>query len=508
MNESGDGNPALADALSVAAAAWLSLRGGSSLDRALAAATERAALERPTPLHPRLAAAAKDIAYTATRHLALIEALLARLAERTPDAAVGALIAVALGQLLVERQAPYTIVDQAVSAAKAQSETRAASGFVNAVLRNALRRLPTLRPELEKQPVVAFNVPRWWLDRLRQAEPAHFAEILKLQRQAPPLVLRVNSRRASVDDYLRRLQAEGVAAQIVGPTAVRLQVPLPVQRIPGFLVGEVSVQDAGAQLAVSLLDVRAGMHVLDACAAPGGKTAQLSECADGLSIDAIDVDAQRATRIEENLARLNAREHAQIRIVVADVTDPAALGVSAAERVEAKRVGQEPNLPRIRGRALQGAQREAEAKWDSRPPVAADSFLPRGLLGAQRYDRILLDAPCTASGIVRRHPDIPWLRRAADVAQLATLQARLLDAVWPLLAPTGRLLYVVCSLFDEEGPRQAERFLARQEDARAVALPGIGQPQLRLLPADRGETWTGGLPSVRDGFFFALFEKI
>jgi 16S rRNA (cytosine967-C5)-methyltransferase len=358
---------------------------------------------------------------------------------------------VALGQLLSDRHAEYTVVDQAVRAAAAQRETRAAGGFVNAVLRNALRRLPELRTELERQPGVAFNAPRWWIDLVRAAEPGRFAQILQLQRQPPPLVLRVNRRRGGVAAYLQRLDREGLAASQVGPTAVWLHRPLPVHDIPGFDAGEVSIQDAGAQLAVELLAPQPGARVLDACAAPGGKTAQLAESADNLDIDAVEIDAARADGIEDNLRRTGAREHARFRLLVADA---------------------------------------------SRPEQFA-----RG-----RYHRILLDAPCTASGIVRRHPDIPWLRRPGDVAQLATVQARLLDALWPLLEPAGRLLYVVCSVFAEEGPRQAERFVERHSDARPVALTGGGTAGLRLPPT-QSEPWSGGLPSVHDGFFFAMFEK-
>jgi 16S rRNA (cytosine967-C5)-methyltransferase len=443
--------PPLAAALRVAAAAWQRFRAGTSLDRALATAVEEAFGTGGEGPHPRLAAAARDIAYTATRHLALIEAMLGKLAHRALDPPVAALLAVSLGQLLSPRHAPYAVVDQAVQAARHGAATRAAGGFVNAVLRNALRRLPALRPQLERQPEVAFNAPRWWIERLRAAEPARFASILQLQRQPPPLVLRVNPRRTGVDAYLQRLQLEGIAASRVGPAAVWLHSPLPVQEIPGFAAGDVSVQDAGAQLAVPFLEVENGMHVLDACAAPGGKTAQLAEAADGLTIDAVEIDAARAARIEENLQRLQARRHAQVRVVVADAAQPA--------------------------------------------PFAAG-----------RYQRILLDAPCTASGIVRRHPDIPWLRRPADVAQLTTLQSRLLDALWPLLQPAGRLLYVVCSVFAEEGPQQAERFIGRHPDARSLALPGVGAPQL-LLPPAQAASWSHGLPSVHDGFFFALFEK-
>jgi 16S rRNA (cytosine967-C5)-methyltransferase len=444
-------SPPLAAALQVAAAAWRRLREGASLDRALAAAIDGFAAATTTPLHPRLAAAAKDIAYTATRHLALIEAMLGKLVHRTPDPTVSALLAVALGQLLAPRHESYAVVDQAVHAAKAQDETRAAAGFVNAVLRNALRRLPALRSELQRQPTVAFNSPRWWIDLLREAEPAHFARILQLQQQVPPLVLRVNRRHGSAEAYLRRLHGEGIEATRVGPEAVWLHAPLPVADIPGFGAGDVSVQDAGAQLAVQLLQVADGMRVLDACAAPGGKTVHLAEAADDLVIDVVEADRARAERIEENLRRTQARSHALIRLHVADA---------------------------------------------ARPENYADG----------RYQRIVLDAPCTASGIVRRHPDIPWLRRPADVAQLATVQARLLDALWPLLEPAGRLLYVVCSVFAEEGPRQADAFAARHADARPLSLPGMQSGRLRLPPA-HGGAWSEGLPSVHDGFFFAIYEK-
>jgi 16S rRNA (cytosine967-C5)-methyltransferase len=443
--------PPLADCLRVAAAAWLRLRAGTALDRSLDAALEASVAEGGEPGQPRLAAAAKDIAYTATRHLALIDAMLARLASRAPDPPVAALLSVALGQLLAPRQAAHTVVDQAVQAAKAHSATRAASGFVNAVLRSALRRMPTLRRELAGQPTVAFNAPHWWIDRLRSAHPSQFAQTLQLAQHPPPLVLRVNRRRTTVDAYLQRLHAEGIEAGQVGIDAVWLHVPRPVHDIPGFDAGDVSVQDAGAQLAAQYLQVEDGMRVLDACAAPGGKTAHLAEIADRLSIDAVELDPARTQRIEDNLTRLHARDHAAIRICVADATQP-------------------------------------------------QSF------AGGPYARILLDAPCTASGIVRRHPDIPWLRRPADVVQLATQQARLLDALWPLLEPAGRLLYVVCSVFAEEGRQQVERFASRHADARPFALRGVGRALLELLPT-HAASWSGGLPSIHDGFFFAMFEK-
>jgi 16S rRNA (cytosine967-C5)-methyltransferase len=440
--------PPLADALRVAACAWVQLRAGTSLDRAL----ERARQIVSVPAHPQVAAAAKDIAYTATRHLALIEAVVDRLSARRPDAAVAALAAVSLGQLLAARRADYAVVDQAVRAAKADAATRAAGGFINALLRRWLRERAALLPELERDEVVRCNAPRWWIDRVRAAHPQRADAIFEVQRLPPPLVLRVNRRRTTVGAYLERLAVAGIDAAQVGAHAVRLQVPRPVGAVPGFDDGDVSVQDAGAQLAAEWLGVRAGMRVLDACAAPGGKTAQLAEIAD-VELDAVEIDPVRAARIESNLARTHAHDHARIRVIV------------------------------------------------------ADAGVPRAFAPPQGYDRILLDAPCTASGIVRRHPDIPWLRRPADVAQLATAQARLADALWPVLAPAGRLLYVVCSIFPDEGARQAERFAARWADARAVPLASDG-PFVQLLPAEAAaRTCGGGLPSVHDGFFFALFEK-
>jgi 16S rRNA (cytosine967-C5)-methyltransferase len=449
----GAGAPPLADALRVAAAAWQRFRAGAALDRALAAAAPAA-----DATHPRVAAAARDIVYHAARQLALLDALIARLARTPPAPPVAALLAMGLAQLLAQRHASYAVVDQAVTAAKAAADTRAAAGFVNATLRNFLRRQSALIEQVQRDETVRYNAPRWWIERLRRAYPDAWQSIVEAQREPPPLVLRINVRRIGVDEYLRRLASAGLAAVRVGATAVWLREPRPVEAIPGFGEGLVSVQDAGSQLAAQWLDVRKGQRVLDACAAPGGKTAQLAELADGLAIDAVEIDAQRARRIEDNLARLRAREHATITLHVADAADT------------------------------------------------------RAYAAGPQYDRILLDAPCTASGIVRRHPDIPWLRRDSDVAQLATRQARLLDALWPLVKPAGRLLYVVCSVFPEEGARQAERFVERHTDARPAVLPGQTANTLQLLPTPLAAVpdaypAAAPCPTLHDGFFFALFEK-
>ncbi|MEY2895778.1 MAG: ribosomal small subunit methyltransferase [Pseudomonadota bacterium] len=435
-------SPPLAEALRVAATAWSLLREGASLERALAAALPQAAA-------PRLRAAAQDLLYAATRRLAWVEALIDRLAQRPPERPVRALLAIALTQLDAGGRTDFTVVDQAVRAAKGDASTAGAAGFVNALLRRYLRERATLDTELRRDAVVRTNLPSWWLARLQADHPQDWERIAALQLLHPPMVLRVNRRRATPHQMLARWAEAGIAARAVGEDALCLAQPLPVGEVPGFAEGWVSVQDAGSQLAAPFLQAMEGMRVLDACAAPGGKTAHLLERAQ-LELTALEVDGARARRIHENLARL---------------------GLAAEVRV-----------------ADAG---ELAAWWDGRP-----------------YQRILLDAPCTASGIVRRHPDIPWLRREADVAQLARGQSRLLDALWEALAPAGRLLYVVCSLFPQEGAQQVDRFLDRRADARLVPL-ATGLPgRLQLLPAEAPEPAAPGLPAVHDAFFYALLEKI
>ena len=444
------GAPPLAEALLVAAVSWQQFLGGRTLDAAL-----DDALEAVQPAHPRAAAAAKDIIYGATRQKLLLEALVARLAPRPPSGAVAALLTVSLSQLLAERHAAYLAVDQAVECAKRAPSTGPAAGFINAVLRRALRERDALLAPLHADEAVQANLPPWWLEKLRSAYPQAWRDIAAVQRLPAPLVLRVDVRQIAVDAYLARLRDAGIDATRVGPAAVWLHAGRDVHAIPGFDDGIVSVQDAGAQLAATWLTPPPGGRVLDACAAPGGKTLHLAQREPALHIDALDTEAARLPRVEANL----------------------------------RRAGIAPDRVRLR---------------------AADAAHPSRWWDGVPYDAILLDAPCTASGIVRRRPDVPWLRRSADVAQLARAQERLLQALWPLLRPTGRLLYVVCSLFPEEGEQQARRFLQRNADARAIDLPG-GAPFVQLLPAHsaHGEPWPADreVPVMHDGFFYALFEK-
>lgn len=444
-------------ALWIAAVAGARLRDGVPLDRGLADGQAAVAAQCRPDLHPRAGAAAKDVAFTAARHRALADALIAQLATRPPSPPVHALLGAALGQVLAARHADYAVVDQAVRAAKADPATAPVAGFVNAVLRNALRQLDTLVAAACRDEAVRHNLPRWWLTRLQHAYPDRWQAITEVQRRAPPLVLRVNRLRIARDAYLQQLRVAGIEADVVGAEGVRLHVARGVEEIPGFAQGLVAVQDAGAQLAAPWLDLHDGQRVLDACAAPGGKTAHLAACA-AIDLVAVDSDALRAQRIDANLSRLGTHPGARVDVRVDDVV-----------------------------RAARG-----------------------GRLGAP-FDRILLDAPCTASGIVRRHPDIPWLRRPDDVVQLATQQARMLDALWPLLAPAGRLLYAVCSVFPEEAQRQMDEFVARTDDAQLLPLPGrtADQPACaQLLPTELASPVADGdLPSVHDGFFYALLHK-
>jgi len=433
-------SPPLARLLDRTADAVAAVRAGRSLTEALEAVDAE--------LRPGVLALASDV----MRRLGTALALRARLAPRAPAAPVDALLLSALA-LLTPREggaAPYadhTLVDQAVTAARRRNP--AAQGFVNAVLRRYVRERAALLEAATHDAVAAFNHPLWWIERVRQDWPAQWRELLAADNEMPPMVLRVNARRGGADDYVQRLAADGRAARVVGPQAVWLATPCPVTQLPGFADGDVSVQDLSAQRAAALLlnpPLAPGARVLDACAAPGGKTAHLLELAD-LDLTALDVDAARLQRVQQNLQRL----HLQARLVCAD----------------ARQVGQ---------------------WWDGRP-----------------FDAVLLDAPCSASGVVRRHPDVRWLRRAQDLATLARTQAELLDALWPTVAPGGMLLYVTCSIFRVEGEQQIDAFLQRHRVQGAVA-DGAAPGHLLPLP-DNGFERSAPAPVVGDGFFYALIRK-
>lgn len=401
----------------------------------------------PAGLRPGVQA----LVFHVLRYLGRAEALRHLLASRTPPPPADALLCTALALAWREQDAPYevfTLVNQAVEAAKKNPATSPQASFINACLRRFLRERDVLVAETDTKPLAMWNHPSWWIDRLRKDWPNDWRAILEANNRQAPMTLRVNSRRASVQAYLQELQDVGLSATSAGVSGITLAQPRPVHELPGFEGGTVSVQDAAAQIAAPLLltgmMVNGPLRVLDACAAPGGKTAHLLEMAD-CTLTALDVDPVRCEKITQTLQRLDL--HADVR--VGDAANPAAW-------------------------------------WDG-----------------QMFDAILLDAPCSASGIVRRHPDVRWLRRESDIAQLAAIQARLLKALWPLVKPGGRLLYCTCSVFRAEGEGQIQTFLAHNTQATLLPSPG------HLLPQHVSDSKAvqDNAGCDHDGFYYALLEK-
>jgi 16S rRNA (cytosine967-C5)-methyltransferase len=409
---------------------------GATLPSALAGVPDSVAGDR---------ALVHELAYGALRFLGQLRGSVHYLADRPlADASVEALLWVALYQLIHTRAPAHAVVDSAVRAT-ARLQRTSAKGLVNAVLRNFLRRRQVVLAAVAAAPEGRFSYPSWWIDRLAAEQPASCATVLDAGNARPPLCLRVNVRRITPDAYCAALAAQNMAAVPVGAAGVILAEPRPASALPGYASGWFSVQDAGAQLAAPLLGVRDGMRVLDACAAPGGKTTHLAELA-ALDLTAVDIDAERLGRIRENLDRL---------------------GLAA----------------RL---------------------VAADAAAPGDWWNGVPFDRILADVPCTASGVVRRHPDIKWLRRESDVAGFVEQQRRLLEQLWPLLARGGRLLYSTCSVFRAENAEQIEHFVTGHPDATRVPLqlPAASAcTDGQLLPAE------GDAEHNHDGFFYALLQK-
>lgn len=380
--------------------------------------------------------ALQDISYGTLRFYGQLEKILdALLSKPLQDMQIRILLLVAIYQLQHTRAAAHAVVDHAVSAVRKKNP--AASGLVNAVLRNFLRKKNQLIQHAMQTETGLYSYPQWWIDAVRSQYGSRAEGILLAGNQHPPMALRINRKRINTTDYLALLAQQEIQAHIVQPDAVILERAVPVGKLPGFADGMVSVQDAGAQYAATLLDVHDGMRVLDACAAPGGKSAHLLETAH-IELDALDIDEQRLLRVKENMQRLQL----QARLITGDAATPAGW-------------------------------------WDG---IA--------------YQRILADVPCSASGVVRRHPDIKWLRRPSDIESFAQQQQQILHALWPLLAADGKLLYATCSIFARENQQSVNEFLSQHADARqiAITLPVINQGQ--LLPNDQ-----------HDGFFYALLHK-
>jgi 16S rRNA (cytosine967-C5)-methyltransferase len=399
----------------------------------------------PQALRPGVQA----LAFQVWRNLGRAQVLRTLLASKPPAPATDALLCVALALVWNEADAPYdafTLVNQSVEALKRNPATKAHANFVNACLRRFLRERAALVAASSQYPEALWNHPLWWIKRVQKDHPKNWEAILQAANAHPPMTLRVNTQKKSVAAYLELLKTAEIAVRFSEGSAIELSKAVAVGQLPGFNEGWVSVQDAAAQIAAPLLlsGLPQEAKILDACAAPGGKTAHLLELSKA-HVLAVEMDGVRAQRITQNLSRLGLQ---------------ATLSVANA--------------------AL------TQTWWD-------------GVL----FDGILLDAPCTASGIVRRHPDVRWLRRETDIAQLAQLQEELLTALWPLLKNGGRMVYCTCSLFLAEGQQQIQTFLASHSDATLLPSPG------HLIPKSPANT--NSLPDNRahdqDGFFYAHLEK-
>lgn len=379
----------------------------------------------------------QDLAYGVLRHYGALAALVQLLTHKPiPDALVHALAVVGAYQLQYTHAPAHAIVDNAVSACSHLKKTSAGS-LINALLRRFLRdRAGLFDAALGSSEAARYSHPQWWIDKLKQQHPDNWATLLHTNNTHPPMTLRVNTRATSVAAYLQLLTDAQIQGSVIGDSAIVLARPCPVTMLPGFDDGLVSVQDQGAQLAAGLLDAQDGMRVLDACSAPGGKAAHLLERYD-VQLTAVDLDAKRLEKTRGTLRRL----HLNAICLAGDAGFP-------------------------------------EHWWDGRP-----------------FQRILADVPCSASGIVRRHPDIKWLRRASDVPRFAAQQAAILDALWRLLAQDGKLLYATCSIFHEENQMQIKAFMARTANARCLSGcsgKGVGE----VLPN-----------AEHDGFYYALLQK-
>lgn len=393
-------------------------------------------------------ALAQDLAFGAARWQPRLQLLAEKLLEKPFKAAdkdVEALLLIGLYQLLHSRIPEHAAIGETVGCAGALKKPWA-KGLLNAVLRRAQREHEAIFAELDRDPVLHSAHPRWLQKALKAHWPQHWQAICAANNAHPPLILRVNRRHGSRDAYLNELREAGIEAEpcTFSRDGVRLLQPCDVTTLPGFKEGRVSVQDEAAQLAADLLELAPGQRVLDACAAPGGKTCHLLEVEPGLGeVVAVDLEAKRLARVRENLERL----HLEATLIAAD-------------------------------------GRDTGAWWDGQP-----------------FQRILLDAPCSATGVIRRHPDIKLTRKPEDIPALAQLQGELLDALWPTLAPGGILLYATCSVLPTENSETIAAFLARTPDAQEVAIAGeFGlQPAhgLQLLPQLDGH----------DGFYYAKLIK-
>ncbi len=393
--------------------------------------------------HPLLShqqkGAIQDFSYGVLRYHGQLAEILTQLLEKKPHDQIYHLLLIGLYQLLYSKSPAYTVTNQIVTASHALSDNKKIQGLVNAVLRSFIRRQEALIAKTTEKEVSLYSHPQWWINKLRAQYPRNFQAILAANNKHPPMTLRVNPRKISIMAYQQRLAEHGMEAEWIWPEALLLKHPVSVEKLPGFYDGLVSVQDAGAQRAATLLDAQSGMHVLDACAAPGGKSTHLLELTD-ISLTILDNDEDRLAQVRQNLLRLQL--HAA-QIICGNAATP-------------------------------------DAWWDGKP-----------------FDRILADVPCSASGVVCRHPDIKWIRRESDLKKFAVDQHAILNALWQILARNGKLLYVTCSIFHEENKLQIAQFIQQHSDARLLPLSDPMMPDGQLLP-----------DMQHDGFFYALLQKL
>ncbi|MCX7190791.1 MAG: 16S rRNA (cytosine(967)-C(5))-methyltransferase RsmB [Candidatus Methylopumilus sp.] len=389
---------------------------------------------------PQQKSVAIFLAYGAIRFLGENQFFIQQLTnKKITNKKIEALLCVALFQLNHDQSTDFTVVNEAVEAAKFINKSWAGS-FVNGVLRNFIRQKEKLQTELKNDEEAFYSYPSWWINLIKESYTKDWESILLNGNKHPPLILRINERKTNLKQYEEKLKSEAISYRVLGDIALELTQPTAVENIPGFLDGEVSIQDFGAQLAAKLLDLQDGQICLDACSAPGGKTGHMLEIAD-IELLSIDHQKDRLYKVKENLERLDLHAH----LKCADLT-------------------------------------AVNTWWNEK-----------------LFDRILLDAPCSASGVVRRHVDIKWLRRPRDIEMFAKQQEAMLEAMWQLLKKGGKLLYATCSIFNGENKKVIDRFIKEHVDAKEVKWSvdsEYSKYENQLIPSEN-----------HDGFFYALLEK-
>ena len=381
----------------------------------------------------------KDMVYGAIRNLGKSNFYISKLVKKKiENQCLEALLHIVLFQITHERSNNFTLVNEAVDAAKKINHKK--SAFINAVLRNFLRKKDSLQKELTQDESATYSYPDWWIQKVKNQYPKNWEDILVIGNERPPLALRINLKKIGVNDYSTILDEHDINHRIVGGECLIINTPLGVDKIPGFLEGRVSVQDFGAQIAAHLIDLKKEQKVLDACSAPGGKACHMLEL-ESIKLLAIESDKKRTIKIQENIDR---------------------------QGLKAKILNDKISIH--------------NEWWDK-----------------DLFDRILLDVPCSASGIVRRHVDIKWLRRINDFKSFGESQLHLLKSAWPMLKENGKLLYVTCSIFKEENRDVIEKF---KQDLGNVSELNIN------FPSNIAHIKNQILPSSNhDGLFYALLQK-